>query len=82
MESNLFFRNNAFFNGAALYILNSSSTIIINNNSFSENSVIQSTFGSILNLKNPGNLTISNSTFNSNQGVLGTAIYYDEESKN
>lgn len=76
-----FDKNIASENGAALYI-NGASQMIIENCNFTNN-IIQpnkKNLGSVLFLDNPGNLSIASSNFESNQGILGTCIYYSETS--
>ena len=72
----MFFENTAYNNGSALYIINSNSFITqieILYNSFSYNNG-----SSVIYLSNPGNITINNSRFLSNNSKIGTSIYYEE----
>ena len=82
--SNLFFNNAVSDTGLALYIFNSfAMSINILNNKYLNNMVQSSTqtLGSVIFLNNPGNVSITNSIFDHNQGIYGTCIYYSETSK-
>ena len=83
LESTSFYQNIAFQNGAALYISNSSD-ITIKNCTFKQNTILIETNkmdGSVVYLNNPGNLDITSSSFENNVGIMGTCIFYSEESK-
>jgi len=81
LNSNFFDQNIAGENGAAIYISGSSSVLIENCN-FTENSIQQNqqNLGSVLFFNNPGNLSITDSNFENNEGILGACIYYSETS--
>ena len=57
--------------------------MIIANNSFLSNSIKPNIYnlGSIINLNDPGNVSLLNSLFEQNSGIMGTCIYYSELSK-
>lgn len=78
-----FNENVAWDNGAALFI-REALVITIENCRFNNNAIEKKEkddLGSILFLNNPGNLTISFSNFEGNEGIIGTCIYYSETSK-
>ena len=81
LNSNSFDQNIAGENGAAVYISGSLSVLIENCN-FKENSIQQNqqNLGSVLFFNNPGNLSITDSNFENNEGILGACIYYSETS--
>ena len=83
MSSNNFIENVATGNGAALYIYDSSGNILVENCKFLTNSIMSNSenLGSVLFLNNPGNISIINSSFENNVGILGTCIYYSESRK-
>jgi len=79
--NNSYIKNIAFENGAALYILDGSGTTIINRDAFIKNEIIDNglnTYGSTLYLQNSGNISVLDSLFDENKGVLGGAIYFSE----
>jgi len=82
LNSTYFYQNVAWENGAALFISNST-TIIIENCNFIKNIIQQNILemGSVLFLNNPGNLSITSSILEDNEGIMGTCIYYSETSK-
>lgn len=81
LNSISFDQNVAWENGAALFIDGSSKTIIEYCN-FTNNSILQNdqNLGSVLFLNNPGNISITFSNFENNEGILGACIYYSETS--
>ena len=82
LNSLSFYQNAAWENGAALFI-GGSLKIIIENCNFTSNTIQPNSqnLGSVIFLNNPGNLSIINSIFKNNVGILGTCIYYSETNK-
>ena len=75
LQNNSFSFNYVSQNGSCIFILNSNSTgeIQIFNNNFSYN-----LGSSVIHLNNPANIIIENCNFISNNGKIGTSIYYSE----
>jgi len=89
LETNIFQNNFASDNGGCIYILNlnSSGQIVLLNNVFISNGILfvkidNMSLGSIVYLENPSNLSIQDSTFFNNSGIVGTCIYYSESNQN
>ena len=82
LNSNIFSQNTATENGGCLYLSQTSSSGIISiiNDSFINNVInnSMSSVGSIILLSDPANISIENSYFLNNIGILGTCIYYGE----
>ena len=88
IQNNIFKNNFANENGGCVFIsnLNSTGQIILLNNFFISNGISfdiknNNTLGSIIYLENPSNISIENSNFFNNSGILGTCIYYYESVK-
>ena len=86
LENNIFQNNFANENGGCIFIsnLNSTGQITLLNNFFISNGISfdiknnTMSLGSIIYLENPSNISIENSNFFNNSGILGTCIYYYE----
>ena len=81
--NNTFRENFAFISGAGLYVSNSKclGEIVLRNNIFYSNWIHAdkaASIGSIIHLSNPGMISIQDSFFRNNSGILGTCIYYSE----
>lgn len=79
--------NYAFKNAPAIYIKLNSGIISIFNCNFSLNQVLETENnlldqGSLLYLVDPGDITIQDSNFSENTGILGGCIYYSETNEN
>ncbi len=73
--------NFAFEDGSILHFLKSKGTIFLKNNSFLNNSIKccgVEKMGSVIDLLDPGNITIISSSFRDNKGITGASIYYSE----
>ena len=82
---NAFISNQAYETGSAIYMSNQMSiaNVSIFKCIFQNNIILtkMALFGSTIHLEDPGNITINDTKFIQNKGVLGACIYFAESSK-